>query len=62
MILFTNRFHSLILVLVLGMHFFLYLNGVLGFMQPALILSIALINPLFFEKLFNAQNLKTVRA
>lgn len=59
MILFTHRFHGLIIALVLGMHFFLYLNGVLGFMQLALVLSIALINPLFFEKLFNVQNMKT---
>lgn len=59
MILFTHRFHGLIITLVLGMHFFLYLNGVLGFMQLALVLSIALINPLFFEKLFNVQNMKT---
>ncbi len=60
MILFTHRFNGLIVALVLGMHFFLYLTGVLGFMQLALLLSISLINPLFFEKMFNAQNLKTV--
>ncbi len=61
MILFTHRFHGAIIGLVLGMHFFLYLNGVMGFMQLAMILSISLMNPGFFEKLFNAQNLKTAR-
>ena len=41
-----------IFALLMTMHFFLYLTGVLGFMQLALILSIALINPVFFNKLF----------
>ena len=61
LILFTNRYHGLIITLVVGMHFFLYLNGVLGFMQVALVLSISLLNPLFFEKLFNTSTLKTAR-
>lgn len=51
-ILFTRRFNISILVLLIIMHFFLYLTGVLGFMQLALILSIALIHPGFFNKLF----------
>jgi hypothetical protein len=59
MIFFTRQLNMAIFSLLMGMHFFLYLTGVLGFMQLALILSISLINPVFFAKLFKAQNLKT---
>jgi hypothetical protein len=59
MIFFTRRFNLAIFSLLMGMHFFLYLTGVLGFMQLALILSISLVNPVFFTKLFKAQNWKT---
>lgn len=59
MIFFTRRFHLAVFLLLMVMHFFLYLHGVLGFMQLALILSISLVHPDFFAKLFNAQNLKT---
>jgi uncharacterized membrane protein YphA (DoxX/SURF4 family) len=62
MIYFTRRFHPVIFALLMVMHFFLYLTGVLGFMQLALILSISLINPVFFERLFKTQKLKTLRA
>ena len=48
-----------IFILLMVMHFFLYLTGVLGFMQLALILSISLINPAFVEKRFKAPLLKT---
>jgi hypothetical protein len=61
MIFFTRRFNLAIFSLLMGMHFFLYLTGVLGFMQLALILSISLINPVFFAKMFKTQNLKTAR-
>ena len=61
LIFFTRRFNLVIFSLLMMMHFFLYLTGVLGFMQLALILSISLINPAFFAKLFNAQNLKTAQ-
>ena len=53
LILFTNRYNALIIGLVVGMHLFLYLTGVMGFMQLALILSISLIRPGFFNRLFN---------
>ena len=59
LILFTRRCHLTIFILLMVMHFFLYLTGVLGFMQLALILSISLIHPAFFEKLFTPQKLKT---
>ena len=59
MILFTRRCHLTIFILLMVMHFFLYLTGVLGFMQLALILSISLIHPAFFEKLFTSQKIKT---
>src|SRR6187399_1069671 len=52
LILFTNRFHKLIITLLLVMHFFLYLVGVIGFLQLALLFSISLIQPGFFNKLF----------
>lgn len=47
---FTDRFNYLIIFLVMSMHFFLYLTGVPGFMQLALMLSITLIRPNFFNK------------
>ncbi len=59
MIFFTRRCHLAIFILLMMMHFFLYLTGVLGFMQLALILSISLIYPAFFEKLFTTQKLKS---
>lgn len=59
MILFTRRCHVAIFILLMVMHFFLYLTGVLGFMQLALILSVSLIHPAFFEKLFISRKLKT---
>ncbi len=52
MILFTHRFNGLVLVLVVGMHFFLYFAGVMGFLQLMLVLSISLIQPGFFNRLF----------
>jgi len=52
LILFTNRYNVLILVLLICMHIFLYLSGVMGFLQLTLILSISLIQPAFFNKLF----------
>ena len=52
LILFTHRYNGLIIALVVFMHLFLYLAGVMGFMQLALILSICLIQPAFFNKLF----------
>ena len=60
MILFTRRYNLTIFIALMVMHFFLYLTGVLGFMQLALILSISLINPVFFEKLFTARTIKPV--
>jgi len=51
-ILFTNRFNAIIISLVLCMHLFLYLTGVMGFTQLTLLLSISLIHPHFFNKLF----------
>jgi hypothetical protein len=55
LILFTNRYNGLIISLLMGMHLFLYLSGVMGFMQLTLLLSIALIQPGFFNKLFKEQ-------
>jgi hypothetical protein len=52
MILFTRRFNMLIIALLLVMHFFLYLTGVMGFMQVTLLLSISLCSPVFFVRLF----------
>ena len=46
---FTNRFNYLVISLVLIMHLFLYVTGVPGFMQLALVLGICLLPP----KLFN---------
>ncbi|MDX9750448.1 MAG: hypothetical protein RBT71_05155 [Flavobacteriales bacterium] len=48
--LFTNRYHLLILALVLGMHLFLYLVGVAGFTQTALVLGLALLPPAWFTR------------
>lgn len=50
LIFFTNRFNYALIFLVMSMHFFLYLTGVPGFMQIALMLSICLINPKFFKR------------
>lgn len=47
---FTNRLNYWILALVVSMHFFLYLTGVPGFMQTALVLSICLLPPELFNK------------
>jgi len=47
-IIFTSRYNILILCLLLCMHFFLYLTGVPGFMQLAIILGIALLPPKWF--------------
>jgi len=58
MILFTRRYNLIIFYLIMGMHFILYLTGVLGFMQLALVLSVSLINPLYFERLFIKQDPK----
>lgn len=49
----TNRFNKPIMALVISMHFFLYLTGVPGFMQTALILCICLIKP---ESFLHFQN------
>jgi len=62
MILFTRRFHWPIFILLVLMHFFLYLVGVMGFMQLALLLSISLINPAVFAKLFKEQGDQMVRS
>jgi hypothetical protein len=55
LILFTRRFHWPIFILLVLMHFFLYLVGVMGFMQLALLLSISLIHPAVFSRLFKEQ-------
>lgn len=47
---FTRRYNNAILFLVMGMHFFLYLTGVPGFMQIALLLSFCMLNPEIFAK------------
>jgi len=60
MILFTRRYNLVIFCLLMGMHFILYLTGVLGFMQLALVLSISLINPLFIELVFKKRNIKSI--
>ena len=52
LILLTHRLNVLVIALVLGMHIFLYLSGVMGFMQLTLLLSISLVQPGFFNKLF----------
>jgi len=60
MILFTNRFNRLIIALLLGMHFFLYLVGVMGFLQLALVFCISLIQPGFFNQLFKEGRTVTI--
>ena len=62
LILFTHRFHTQIILLVLCMHLFLFLIGVMGFMQLAIILSIALIQPGFFNKLFKERETPVTQA
>jgi len=49
-IFFTRRYNNLILFLVMGMHLFLYLTGVPGFMQTALLLGFCMLEPNFFHK------------
>lgn len=48
LLLFTQRYNLIILAAVTGMHFFLFMTGVAGFMQTALILGFALIPPEYF--------------
>jgi hypothetical protein len=60
LILFTNRFHRIIFIMLFIMHFFLYFTGILGFMQLALLLSISLINPVFFSRLFKENDFKAM--
>lgn len=55
-ILFTDRYNALIFAMLLGMHLFLYLAGVMGFVQLMLVLSISLIHPSFFNRLFKEQS------
>jgi hypothetical protein len=50
-LLFTNRYNVLVLLLITSMHFFLYMTGVAGFMQTALILGLALLKPDLFDRL-----------
>lgn len=52
LIFFTNKYNHILIFLVMSMHFFLYLTGVPGFMQIALILSISLIRAEIFNKTF----------
>ena len=61
MIFLTRRYNMAIFILLMIMHFFLYLTGVLGFMQLALVLSISLVNPEFVEKIFKVTKLKTAQ-
>lgn len=61
LIFFTYRFHRYIFILLFGMHFFLYLTGVLGFMQLALLLSVSLISPAFFSRWLKEKDLSTLR-
>lgn len=58
MIFLTRRCNTAIFIFLMIMHFFLYLTGVLGFRQLALILSISLVNPAFIEKIFKPTKLK----
>jgi hypothetical protein len=60
MIFFTRRFNYALFILLMLMHFFLYLIGVLGFMQLALLLSVSLIHPAFFSKLFKEKGPQVV--
>jgi len=52
-IFFTNKANNLLIFLIISMHLFLYLVGVPGFMQIALLLSICMINPTTFDRLEN---------
>lgn len=49
-LLFTSRYHLLVLAIVMVMHVFLYLVGVAGFAQTALVLGIALLDPRVFRR------------
>jgi hypothetical protein len=55
MLFFTRRYNNLIFFLVMGMHFFLYLTGVPGFMQTALLLSFCMFDPKIFHKFSKRQ-------
>lgn len=48
-LLFTDRFHRPVLLMVLCMHIFLYLVGVAGFAQVAAVLGLALLPPIWFD-------------
>jgi hypothetical protein len=61
LIFFTYRFHRYIIIMLFMMHFFLYLVGVLGFMQLGLLLCISLVSPTFFSRLFKEQENQVVR-
>jgi len=61
MIFFTHRFHRSIIIMLFIMHFFLYLIGVLGFMQLGLLLCISLVSPAFFTRLFKEQENQMAR-
>lgn len=47
---FTNRYNNWIIFLIGSMHLFLYLTGVPGFMQLALVLSLCLLSTSLFQK------------
>jgi len=55
-ILFTHRYNAAIFAMLLGMHLFLYLAGVMGFLQLMLVLSVSLVQPAFFNRLFKEQS------
>lgn len=55
-LLFTRRFHLLIFLSILFFHGFLFMLGVAGFLQPALVLGVALISPTFFHRFVGKQN------
>lgn len=60
----TGKYHLLVLCLITSMHFFLYMTGVAGFMQTALILGIALIAPHYFpdyKKSMSMDNIGTFK-
>ena len=60
MIFITHRFNSTIFIMLFLMHLFLYFTGVLGFMQLALLLSVSLVSPAFFSRLFKERGLNEV--
>ncbi|MDR7208967.1 hypothetical protein J2W48_000897 [Flavobacterium piscis] len=60
LIFFTNRYNYLLIFLVISMHFFLYLTGVPGFMQTALVLSICLVNSKVFNLVSHQLNYKKI--